>query len=165
MKILNCIAVATAIFAGIGFIQAQQSQQRYVSVGPIIAGSVDKSSLPKEAIRYIDRHFKGLTMVSVEREFLNGRFDVELSDYTEIEFDAKGKVMEIDAPDGYVLEEDVIKSILPDKAVKLLKSKNYINQIESAKRTRNGYSVDVDDRNDTEIQFDKSGSLISIKND
>lgn len=136
-----------------------------MSVGPAIAGSVDKSSLPKDAIRYIEKHFKGLKALSVEREFLNGRYDVELSDYTEIEFDSKGKIMEIDAPDGYVLGEELIKSILPDKAVRLLKSKRYITQVESAKRTRNGYSVDLNDKNDTEINFDKSGNLTSISKD
>lgn len=53
-------------------------------VGPAISGSVEYTQIPLQSRKFIDREFKGLTVIRAEREFASGKVEVELSDGSEI---------------------------------------------------------------------------------
>ncbi len=163
MKIINYIVAATAMLGcTIAAEAADPLPYRYVSLGPVVAGTVQQTSLPKDAQKYLDKHFKEIPVASIEHEFLNQSYDVKLTNGIEIEFDETGHIIEIEAPDGSVLSEKVVKSVLPHRAVDTLKSKKQMTGVESIERTKRGYIVDINDRTDTELQFDKAGKLIAV---
>lgn len=108
--------------------------------------------------------------MKVEKDFTPVEYDVVLADGIEIEFDAKGTVMEIDAPDGGVLGADVLKGVVPDKAMKKLKEIGAENLITDVKRTKGGFdveftSVSVNGRMFNEAHFDRHGNLQTLRLD
>lgn len=138
---------------------------RFVTPGPVISGSVDVTQLPADAVKYLDKYFSGVKAMEIDREYLAGKYDVQMADGTEIEFDSKGKVVEIDARDGYALGISLLQSILPADAVKFLEKNGHSGMVEKVERKRSTYEVDLADRDDTQLSFDHRGRLLGIAYD
>lgn len=167
MKITRILAAC--LIAGAATVSATAADPnvplRFVTPGPVIAGSVDMSQLPADAVKYLDKYFNGVKAMEIDREYLAGKYDVQMADGTEIDFDSKGKVVEIDAPDGYALDVTLLKSILPADAVKFLEKNRQACMVEKVERKRSTYEVDLADRDETQLRFDHRGKLFGITYD
>lgn len=164
MKQVKSILAALVIMAGAGSAVAQ-NQVFYEGVGPVVAGSVSTANLPKNANKYINRYFSDQNVIEVEKEFLDNEYDVKLSSGIELTFNKRGHIIEIDAPDNLALNEKTVRSLLPGNAYEYLYKNKYSSNIETVKKTRQGYEVDLNDSVDTEIFFAKDGSLVAIEYD
>lgn len=129
-------------------------------VGPVMAGSVEYTQIPLEARKFIDRHFKGLTVAEAEREFANNTYEIEMSDGTDIDFNSKGEWIEVDAPDGAVLADKILRHLLPDRARRELGRHKVYDKVESVKRTADGYKVELRGMRVDEYLFDRSGRFL-----
>ncbi len=149
--------MVVAVIAVAGLLSAQKV------AGQVVAGSVDISSLPDAAKSFIVKHFKGIAITECEKGFLSGKFDVELADDTDLEFDAKGQLLGIDAGNGTMLSAEVLKDVLPAKAYSELEKRGELNIVESVKRISRGYKVELEKVGPDEITFSTDGTLISIR--
>lgn len=133
--------------------------------GIAMAGSQNYSSLPKDARHFIEKHFKGVGVTSCERYYAKGKYEVELSNGVDIEFNDKGKVIEIDAPSGALLPVALVKDLLPGKAFKRLQDAGIAARVESIEFDKRGKAVEVElsiPEPDTYI-FDINGEFIAIQ--
>lgn len=156
---------------GIGFVMSlgtmfmTQAQSIYTGIGPAVAEGVSNARLPKDARKYLSENFKGIGIAKANKDFLTGVYDVKLDDGTELEFSKEGQIIEIDAPDGYVLSERILMTILPDRAVEALRSLKSAQIVTSVEKTRTGYTAEVASNDDLEYQFTNHGELVSISYD
>lgn len=133
--------------------------------GIAMVGSQNYSSLPKDARHFIEKHFKGVGVTSCERYYAKGKYEVELSNGVDIEFNDKGKVIEIDAPSGALLPVALVKDLLPGKAFKRLQDAGIAARVESIEFDKRGKAVEVElsiPEPDTYI-FDINGEFIAIQ--
>lgn len=135
----SCNAARTSKVA-----QAPENLQNIEGPGIVIAGSENASSLPAEAHKFLDKHFKGVTITKCQQYFAKGVYEVELSNGVDVEFDTKGAVREIDSPDRAMLATTVVKDVLPEKAYKYLKDAGLDGKVESIEYTRRGKNIEVD---------------------
>lgn len=113
------------------------------NVGPAVSGSASVKMIPIEGIRFIVENYPKYGIVSMEKEFAPNTYDVKLTDGTEIEFNSKGNVIEIDAAEDQDIPESVIQAILPVKAYNKLKNDGIADNIESIEVVKGGYKIDV----------------------
>lgn len=162
------MAAAAALLMLVGSVSdmnAQQKARPYVGgPGIAMAGSQNYSALPKEARNFIEKHFKGQKVTKCEQYFAKNKYEVELSNGIDIEFDNKGKVIEIDAPDNQCLSPQVVKSVLHGSAYKRLERDGMLGNVESVEFDKRGKLVEVDlsiQGPDTYV-FDIDGNFIAI---
>lgn len=133
--------------------------------GIAVAGSIESAQLPKPAKDFIKKHFPGVDIKDSERDFLSGEYDVDLVDGTDLEFNSKGEIIEIEAGKRHVLSQRLLKEILPDRAYKELERQGNINNVETVKKdSRKGYKVELRNVDLDDYRFDIEGVLISIDN-
>lgn len=131
--------------------------------GPAISGTVTDGSLPKEAHKFIEKHFPGTSITSCEKNFSSGITEVDLNNGTDIEFDTKGRAIEVDAGSNQALPESVVKAILPRKAYDELKRRNKANNVEGIEGdSRRGYKVELRSIDDTEFHFTPEGEVVMV---
>lgn len=131
--------------------------------GIAVAGSVESAQLPKPAKDFIKKHFPGVAIRDSERNFLSGEYDVDLVDGTDLEFNSKGEIIEIEAGKRHVLSQRLLKEILPGKAYKELERRGNLNNVETVKKdSRKGYKVELRNVDLDDYRFDIEGVLISI---
>lgn len=129
------------------------------SVGPVMSGSVEYSTLPKRAHHFIDK--VGSSVVSCEKEFSTGEVEVVLSNGIEIEFNKSGHVVEIEAPDNEVLSPDIVKAAVPYNMYHSLKKLALDSEVNSISYDGTNYTVDLDGTYD-EALYSSDGHLISL---
>lgn len=159
------LAIALAIPAA----NAQQQQMpREYGGNPGIAVSSESSSisdLPQPALKFLSHYYKGVNVNKVKRDYIPNTFDVDLADGTEIEFDAQGKILEIDAPDNAVLKAGLVRDLVGRKMYDKLKSNGQANNVESIDFTyQNGKLIKVETASlaSQELIFDLNGNLVII---
>lgn len=132
-------------------------------VGPAISGSIEYTQIPLEARKFIDKHFRGLTVAACEKEFASGETEITMSDGTEIDFDAKGRWIEIDAPDGMAFDESLLRRFIPDRAYRELRHRKLAGNAESVKREKTGYEVELAGGvTPNTYHFNKDGRLLRV---
>lgn len=146
-----------------GKMAAMASQ--YTGVGPVVSGSVDYKALPSKARKFLEKHCDGHAVVKCQKEYTSGEYDIQLADGLEFEFDAKGNVIETEAPDGYSISQPLLKAVVPGKLYNLLIHNGFQQSVEAVHRDRNGYRIDVSDPVFKAITFDPSGVLTLVVND
>lgn len=118
---ITLLAIAALALAAPAAITAQNPYTGGMP-GIAIAGSTSADNLPQEAKNFIHKHFKNVGIRAVEREFDQNSYEVDLANGVEMEFNAQGQVLAIDAPDrGPALDEKLVKDVLPHKAYSELK--------------------------------------------
>lgn len=137
----------------------------YTGVGPVVSGSVDYQSLPSKARKFLEKNCDGHAVVKCNKMFTSGEYDVQLADGLEFEFDAKGNVIETDAPDGYSISQPLLKAVVPGKLYNLLIHNGFQQSVEAVHRDRSGYRIDVSDPVFKAVTFDPSGVLTLVVND
>ena len=163
MNYTKTILAAVALTFGAGIASSQNPAFNQESIA--VAGSVNPESIPKHARSYIHKYFHNQQVVEVEKEFLSDEYEVKLSSGTELTFNKKGDIQEIDAADNAVIPTDIVKAFLPRTAYKALEKFNFAKFIDNLKKTKKGYVADVDDAFDTEVSFNPYGELVSISVD
>lgn len=137
----------------------------YTGVGPVVSGSVDYQALPSKARKFLEKHCDGHAVVKCNKEYTSGEYDIQLADGLEFEFDAKGNVIETEAPDGYSISQPLLKAVVPGKLYNLLIHNGFQQSVEAVHRNRSGYRVDVSDPVFKAVTFDPSGVLTLVVND
>lgn len=145
MKTRNIIAAVAAALI-IGGAAAVEAQVRMPMGGPgiVMSGSQNYSSLPKSARSFIEKHFKGITVTKCEQYFAKNKYEVELANGVDIDFDNAGKVIEIDAPDNNVLPKTVVKDVLSGKAYKRLEKDGLAGNVESIELDSRKKNIEVE---------------------
>lgn len=130
--------------------------------GPAIAGSFNPNKLPYKALKFLRSNYGKEHLVSSEQNFGTDRYELTLSNGTEIAFDIKGKVREIEAAEGQTLPVSVVRSILPRKTVEHLAANGFLDRVEEIQNTRKGYVVSLSTDSPDDINYSLKGELVSV---
>lgn len=143
MKVLSILALA--IFA-----------VQFSFAGDII--TQDAKQLPLVARNFINRHFTKpqIHYIKIESEILqNKKYEVQLADFTEIDFDKQGNWLEVDCKKAAIPAALIPTSI--QEYVKTNFPREIITKIE---RERSGMKIELS--NDYSLKFNKKGKFVSI---
>ncbi len=166
MKLKNIIpAVAScAMFFTAAGMSAQVPNLNGSNPGIAIAGSQNINQIPEKAKAFIEKHFKNVGIKTCERYFAKGKYEVELTDGIDLEFDMEGNLVEIDAPDNTLLPVTVVKEVMPAKAYERLEKDGYSAMVESIE-LNNGkvYEVELNLAGPDTYIFDIDGVFIAIE--
>ena len=151
--LLGVAAIATPFVAN-----AQQKivpdKPIYVNnLGPAVSGSESVTMIPINGIRFIVENYPAEGIVSMEKEFASNTYEVKLTNGTELEFNTKGNLVEIDAADNTDIPESVVQSVLPAKAYSFLQNEGIASNIESIKMEKGGYTIDMNLPGDIEYFY------------
>lgn len=142
--LLLSLAAATVVGLTATFFTTQAvAQVNNGMPGIVMAGSQDYSQIPEKARKFVEKHFKGINVSKCERYYAKGKYEVELANGVDINFDTKGQVMDIDAPDNSFLAASVVKDVLHHNAYKRLEQQGVANKVESIE-FRKGKAVEVE---------------------
>lgn len=128
---------------------AMNAQQNVVPDKPIKVNILGPASseavkmIPIDGIRFIVENYPDEGIVSMDKEFASNSYDVKLTNGTEIEFNSKGNVMEIDAADNAVIPQEVLQAMLPAKTFNALQNDGIASNVESIEVTKGGYQIET----------------------
>ncbi|MBD5249926.1 MAG: hypothetical protein HDS56_01955 [Barnesiella sp.] len=158
------LAAAAAVMASAVSAQVPSKPVEITSPGIVLAGSYDKTKLPKEAQEFITKYFPGTTVTKCEQYFAKGKISVELNSGVDIDFDTNGNPIEVEAPDHATLSRDVVKRLLHDTAFARLIADGYVDRVESIEIKRGRVvEVSIDKRNPDTYIFDVNGLFIALE--
>ncbi len=162
-------AIAAAAIAGSATMNAQTSVKTpdvplyFQGVGPAVAGSASVDHLPKSARDFLAKHFKNSVVTRVMEEYADDRgYEVSLNDGTDIEFDQNGEWTEVDAGNGLVIAQHLVKALLPERARKELEKREVVAKVETLKRGKSGYKVELRGVQLDDYRFATDGKLLKI---
>lgn len=153
----------TSIFIGLAAIAVPfgvNAQQNVVPNKPIYVGGVGPAQseavkmIPIDGIRFIVEYYPDEGIVEMDKEFASNTYDVKLTNGTEIEFNSKGNVIEIDAADNTAIPTDVLQAILPVSTYEALQYDGIASNIESIEVSRNGYQIETNIPEDIEYFYE-----------
>jgi len=120
--------------------------------------SVNTDSLPSSAKAFLNKHFEGIEIVSVEQDAMNRDYEVRLENGVEVTFERKGNWEEIKVKKNPFPES--ILQTLPQQMVNYVKT-NYSNQtIRKIERISYGYRITTNKPNNVELTFTKQGAFV-----
>lgn len=158
-------SAAVAALVATGFsTRAQAPRLNGSNPGIVMAGSQNYESIPSKAKHFVEKHFKGVGITKCEQYFAKGKYEVELSNGVDIEFNTKGEVTEVDAPDNAFLPTSVVRDLLHRSAYSHLEKDGLEAKVESIE-FKKGKAVEVEvsiPDPDTFI-FDIDGNFIAIQ--
>lgn len=132
--------------------------------GLVIQGSQTVEKLPSKAKAFINKHFKDVAVTKCQEYFAKGKYEVELRNGVDLEFDRNGKILEIDAPDNTTLAASVVKDILPSNAWKRLEKQGLTTSVESIEFRRGKvYEVELNIPSPDTYIFDINGTFLAIE--
>ena len=118
----------------------------------------DSKQLPREALAFLQRHFPEaqISHIKIEKDFLRiNKYEVLLTDRTEVEFDRDGAWMEVDCD-----HMQVPSALLPSYVSAYVEKHFGGAMVVKLERKRKGMEVDLD--NDLSLTFNHKGKLIEI---
>lgn len=133
--------------------------------GIVVSGSCQYQQIPEDAKKFIRHNFKNNAVMSCSQDFNPQEYEVKLDDGTEIEFDAKGKWIEVEAGKSNYLPVKLVKHLLPHRAYDKLERLGvlpFVNDISYS--DTGGYKVDLNHESLGDYIFDKDGRLLSFEN-
>ena len=132
-----------------------------VAVQFAFAGDViteDAKQLPLTARNFINQYFSKpqISHIKIESEILQTKkYEVILTDRTEIDFDSKGNWIEVDC------QKSAVPAALVSVPVKDYVKKNFPGEIiTKIERGRSGVEVELS--NDYSLKFNKKGKFVSM---
>lgn len=134
----------------------------FAGIGPVVAGSVTYRDLPSKAQKFLERNCDGHAVVKLDKQYASGSYNLLLADGIDINFDAKGNVMAIEAPEGYCLAPNLLKAVIPGKLFHLLDHNGFKESVSAMHRDRAGYRLDIADPVFDQISYQTSGILTMI---
>lgn len=115
----------------------------------------DINQLPLAARNFINQHFTTpqVSHIKIDSEIMSKKYEVQLTDGTEIDFDSKGNWTEVDAG-----KKKLPATIIPSFVNDYLKMNNFTNEfVTKIERDRKGYEVELN--TDVSFKFDKQGKF------
>ncbi|MFK8270219.1 PepSY-like domain-containing protein [Capnocytophaga stomatis] len=131
----------------------------------LMAFSCDKddlipyNNLPVAAQSFVSKHFSNADVIRTEKES-NGTYSVDLSNGVEIDFDANGNWINVDARDGQALSNT---AFIPQSILNHITKTYPNNAINSIEKKRTGYEVELVGIKD-DVYFDVNGQPIGAGN-
>lgn len=127
-----------------------------VAVQFAFAGDVitkDVKELPLTARNFINQYFSKpqISYIKIDSEFLSKKYEVTLTDRTEIDFDK----MEVDC------KKNAVPAALIPASVKDYVKANFPNEI-ITKIERKSTGIEVELANDFSLKFNKKGQFVSL---
>lgn len=163
IKRIVSILAGTAILIGVSSFHVDAQCNGDGNPGIAAAGSADISRLPDAARSFMAKHFKDVRVRSCERYFAKGKYEVELMNGIDLEFNTKGEIIEIDAPGNTVLADAVVKDILPAKAYARLEKDGLTGMVESIELSKGRiYEVEANIPDPDTYLFDIDGQFIGF---
>ncbi len=165
MKFKSIMSVVTSLAMLLGVADAvAQAPVTGGNPGIVMAGSQNYSQLPKKARSFIEKHFKNVGVRACEQYFAKGKYEVELMNGVDIEFNMKGEVIEIDAPDNNTLPSAVVKDVMHAKAYGRLEKDGLSNRVESIEFNRKKVcEVELSIPDPDTYLFDANGVFLAIE--
>lgn len=166
MKFKSLISgiASLAILFGAADAVAQVPMNNGGNPGIVMAGSADYSQLPEKAQSFIKKHFKNVGVRTCEKYFAKGKYEVELQNGVDLEFNTKGELIEIDAPGNSLLPSTVVKDVMPKKAYERLVKDGFADNVESIELNRGKvYEVDLNIQGPDTYVFDLDGVFLAIE--
>ncbi len=121
--------------------------------------TTDAAVLPAAATSQLDTHFKGKKIhhIKVEKDIMGTKgYDVTLTDGTEIDFDSKGNLKEVDCGKDAKVPDTLIMKSIRDYV-----KTNYKGQkIVQYEVKRHGYEIEL--QNGVELEFNDAGAFTRI---
>lgn len=116
----------------------------------------DAMQLPLTARNFINRYFTKphISHIKIEHEFLQTKYEVLLTDRTEIDFDGNGNWLEVDC------KRNAVPVALVPEYVKLYMQTNFPHEIITKIEKKRGVEVELG--NDLSLKFNRKGRLIEI---
>lgn len=131
--------------------------------GIAISGSQNYSQLPEKSRMFIEKYFKSLNVKSCKKYFAKDTYEVELSNGIDIDFNANGDVVEMDAPDNFVFPVDAVKDVIPEKAYNRLVKDGYNTMVESIDfKDGRVYEIELNVSGPDTYLFDVDGKFLTI---
>lgn len=162
-SLISGIASMAILFGAAGAV-AQAPFNSGGNPGIAIAGSQTYTQLPEKAKTFIQKHFKGVDVRTCEKFFAKGKYEVELANGVDLEFNTQGELVEVDAPDNTVLPLSVIKEVMPRKAFERLEKDGYAGMVESIELNRGKvYEVELNIPGPDTYVFDIDGVFLAIE--
>lgn len=161
-KIVVLAAVAAAMLPMMSSHADAQKTSYYKGVGPVVAASQSESQLPKKAKKFLDKHFNGIEVTSVNVDYPSQNIDVTLADGGEVEFDAKGEVIEIEAPENEVLSDDLLRSVVSKDVYWDLRHRRLTSMVEGVTHDKYGYRVELNDNLYDAARYAEDGFLVAL---
>ncbi|SKB52976.1 Putative beta-lactamase-inhibitor-like, PepSY-like [Salegentibacter holothuriorum] len=124
---------------------------------------VETSTLPQTILDYITVNYPGLTIVEAEIED-NQNFEIELSDDTELIFNAQGEFLGVDDDENKFDDEEIDPAVLPQNILDFISDNFPGLGIDEAELENNGnYEIELE--NDIELIFDGDGNFLGQAKD
>lgn len=143
MRAFSKILLAATLIGAVGFVALADR-------------NIPSNELPNEAKTFINKHYNGVTIYDCEIDGM--KYDVELGNGVDLEFDNSGKLRKIDADDN-TLAQSVVKALLPAKAFEYLTNQGLTDKVEEIEFRRNTIVVDIDNYGDRKIKFSLDGNV------
>ncbi|MCM1369942.1 MAG: PepSY-like domain-containing protein [Candidatus Amulumruptor caecigallinarius] len=162
-SILTVFVLTVAAMTGLSFYSAAQ---RVLGGGPgiAVAGSATEKQLPDAARNFLKKHFKNVGIRTCENFYAKGKYEVELTNGVDLEFNTKGEVVEIDAPGNTTLSTGVVKDLLPRKAYERLTKDGVVTNVESIEfRKGKAYEVELNIQGPDTYIFDIMGTFLALE--
>lgn len=118
--------------------------------------AIEYSQLPQAAKDFISRHYNVEEVMRIERDgdHDGSAFEVKFMNGSEVEFDAAGQWIDVDAPAGYPIPE----GIAPQPIVNYVTNTFPEYSINEISRENYGYEIEL--TNGLDLKFDKDGIFI-----
>lgn len=126
-----------------------------------VLAQTNTSELPANAKDFINQHFSPASVSEVQENnsweiWENEKYDVKLSDGTELDFDENGNVLEIDSPKNQAIPQDA----LPSEITTYIRSNYNGAEIVSWEKSDNDQEIELADG--TELEFDAEGDFRKV---
>ncbi len=118
----------------------------------------DAKQLPLVARNFINRHFTKpqIHYIKIESEILqNKKYEVQLADFTEIDFDKQGNWLEVDCK-----KAAIPAALIPTSVQEYVKTNFPREIVTKIERERSGMKIELS--NDYSLKFNKKGKFVSI---
>lgn len=163
-KHLMSVTASLALLFGGATAVAEVPDLNGSNPGIVMAGSQNYSQLPEKARSFIEKHFKDVGVRTCERYFAKRKYEVELANGVDLEFDTKGNILEVDAPGNTVLPASVVKDVLPSKAYERLSKDGFNGMVEAVEFNRGKvYEVELNIPGPDTYVFDIDGAFLAIE--
>lgn len=143
-------------------VPAVQIPPGYTGIGPVISGSVAYENVPSKARKFLQKYCDGHAIVKCEKEYTSGDYKISLAVGIDMEFDAKGNMVAINAPDGYSLSPMLLRAVVPGKLYHLLDHNGFKESVEGMHHDNAGYRLKVADPVFNAVCYDSSGVLTLV---
>lgn len=155
------LAAVAVVAAGSSFSVSARSMGENSEVA---LEAYNANKLPSDAKAFLRAYYGHKYLKDCEFNDDNGNYEVTMSDGTEVEFNSRGQVVEIEAADRQALSAAVIENILPSDAYAKLQEMGYASKIEKIEKDRRGYDIDlVKGTAVSELFFARDGKLVASR--